>query len=80
MSALRQERRGTAPPQDLVILCYHALSERWPAALSTTPERFREQLELLLARGYRPVTFAQAVTAPAIVLRAWSHWQVFRRF
>ena len=50
--------------RDVVVLCYHALSERWPAALSTTPERFRAQLELLLARGYRPATFAQAVTAP----------------
>src|SRR3954462_3912010 len=46
---------------DVLVLCYHALSERWPAALSTTPERFREQLELLLGRGYRPVTFEQAV-------------------
>jgi peptidoglycan/xylan/chitin deacetylase (PgdA/CDA1 family) len=49
---------------DVLVLCYHALSPDWPAALSTTPERFREQLELVLARGYRPVTFGQAVTAP----------------
>jgi peptidoglycan/xylan/chitin deacetylase (PgdA/CDA1 family) len=48
---------------DALVLCYHALSAHWPAALSTTPERFREQLELLLARGYRPVTFEQAVAA-----------------
>jgi len=46
---------------DVLVLCYHALSERWPAALSTTPELFREQLELVLGRGYRPVTFEQAV-------------------
>jgi peptidoglycan/xylan/chitin deacetylase (PgdA/CDA1 family) len=50
---------------DVLVLCYHALSPDWPAALSTTPERFREQLDLLLARGYRPATFAQALTAPA---------------
>jgi peptidoglycan/xylan/chitin deacetylase (PgdA/CDA1 family) len=50
--------------RDVVVLCYHALSERWPAALSTTPERFRAQLELLLARGYRPATFAEAITEP----------------
>lgn len=48
---------------DVLVLCYHALSPDWPAALSTTPERFREQLELLLGRGYRPATFAQALTA-----------------
>jgi peptidoglycan/xylan/chitin deacetylase (PgdA/CDA1 family) len=46
---------------DVLVLCYHALSERWPAALSTTPARFEEQLELLLRRGYRPVTFEQAL-------------------
>jgi peptidoglycan/xylan/chitin deacetylase (PgdA/CDA1 family) len=49
---------------DVLVLCYHALSERWPAALSTTPGRFEEQLELLLRRGYTPVTFEQALTDP----------------
>ena len=49
---------------DVLVLCYHALSERWPAALSTTSARFEEQLELLLRRGYAPVTFEQAVTSP----------------
>lgn len=46
---------------EALVLCYHALSDDWPAALSTTPERFREQLELLLARGYRGATFEEAV-------------------
>jgi peptidoglycan/xylan/chitin deacetylase (PgdA/CDA1 family) len=49
---------------DVLVLCYHALSERWPAALSTTPERFEQQLELLLRRGYEPTTFARAVEDP----------------
>lgn len=49
-------------PSDLLILCYHALSDDWPAVLSTTPERFREQLEFLVGRGYRGVTFTEAVT------------------
>jgi peptidoglycan/xylan/chitin deacetylase (PgdA/CDA1 family) len=43
------------------VLCYHALSESWPAALSVTPERFEEQVRWLAARGYRGVTFAEAV-------------------
>jgi peptidoglycan/xylan/chitin deacetylase (PgdA/CDA1 family) len=47
---------------DLLVLCYHALSARWPAALSTTPSRFAEQLELLERRGYRGTTFTEAVT------------------
>jgi peptidoglycan/xylan/chitin deacetylase (PgdA/CDA1 family) len=51
--------------RNVLVLCYHALSDRWPAALSTTPERFEAQLELLLGRGYRPVTFEQAVTDSA---------------
>lgn len=38
-------------------LCYHAVSPGWPAALSVTPEALREQLGLLVRRGYRGVTF-----------------------
>ena len=49
---------------DLLVLCYHALSDRWNAALSTTPGRFAAQLELLEHRGYRGVTFTEAVTGP----------------
>jgi peptidoglycan/xylan/chitin deacetylase (PgdA/CDA1 family) len=51
--------------RDVLVLCYHALSDRWPADLSTAPDRFEAQLELLLGRGYRPVTFEQAVAEPA---------------
>jgi peptidoglycan/xylan/chitin deacetylase (PgdA/CDA1 family) len=46
-----------------VILCYHALSERWSSELSITPERFERQLTLLKRRGYRGVTFRDAVQA-----------------
>lgn len=49
---------------DVLVLCYHALSPDWPAALSTTPERFEEQLQLLLSRGYVGATFERAVTDP----------------
>src|SRR6476469_9018886 len=49
---------------DVLVLCYHAISPDWPAALSVTPERFEEQMELLRSRGYRGATFANAVTAP----------------
>lgn len=51
---------------DVLVLCYHALSPDWPAALSTTPERFEQQLAwLVVERGYRGVTFEQAVTERA---------------
>lgn len=53
------EGRGHRP----ITLGYHALSERWPATLSVTPSRFREQIELLVARGYRATTFSELVEA-----------------
>lgn len=49
---------------DVLVLCYHALSPDWPAALSTTPERFEQQLEMFLGRGYTGATFEQAVLDP----------------
>jgi peptidoglycan/xylan/chitin deacetylase (PgdA/CDA1 family) len=48
---------------DAIVLCYHALSPTWDAALSTTPERFEGQLALLHRRGYRGVTFSEAAHA-----------------
>ena len=47
---------------DVLVLCYHAVSPSWPAPLSVLPERLDEQLELLVGRGYRGVTFTEAVT------------------
>jgi len=49
---------------DVVVLCYHAVSPDWPAQMSVTPERFEQQLRLLVGRGYRGATFAQAAVAP----------------
>jgi peptidoglycan/xylan/chitin deacetylase (PgdA/CDA1 family) len=50
--------------RDVVVLCYHALSERWPASFSTTPDRFEAQLSLLKRRGYRGITFQEAARGP----------------
>ena len=50
---------------DALVLSYHAVSERWPAALSVTPARLEEQLRLLLDRGYRGTTFSEAVAGAA---------------
>jgi peptidoglycan/xylan/chitin deacetylase (PgdA/CDA1 family) len=51
---------------DVLVLCYHAVSERWQAPLSVTPEALEEQLGLLVRRGYRGATFdALASSAPA---------------
>lgn len=46
---------------DILVLSYHAVSERWPAALSVTPARLETQLRLLVSRGYRGRTFSDAV-------------------
>jgi peptidoglycan/xylan/chitin deacetylase (PgdA/CDA1 family) len=50
---------------DVLVLCYHALSERFPAAMSVTPAAFERQLALLKSAGYRGATFADAVRAPS---------------
>ena len=50
---------------DTLVLCYHAVSERWPADLSVTPQAFEQQLGWLERRGYRGVTFTDAVQQPA---------------
>jgi peptidoglycan/xylan/chitin deacetylase (PgdA/CDA1 family) len=47
---------------DLLVLCYHAVSERWPAPLSVTPEAFERQLRLLSRRGFQGETFDRAVS------------------
>lgn len=47
--------------QDLLILCYHALSPSWPADLSVTPRAFARQIEMLARRGYVGARFTEAV-------------------
>jgi peptidoglycan/xylan/chitin deacetylase (PgdA/CDA1 family) len=45
------------------VLCYHALSEDWPATLSTTPLLLHWHVRRLLGRGYRPERFTDTVLA-----------------
>jgi peptidoglycan/xylan/chitin deacetylase (PgdA/CDA1 family) len=49
---------------DVLILCYHAVSRRWPADLAVTPAELERQLEFLASRGYRGTTFSEAVLSP----------------
>jgi peptidoglycan/xylan/chitin deacetylase (PgdA/CDA1 family) len=46
---------------DVLVLCYHAVSERWPAALAIAPQHLEEHVSMLADRGYRGVTFHEAV-------------------
>jgi peptidoglycan/xylan/chitin deacetylase (PgdA/CDA1 family) len=41
-------------PWRALVLCYHAVSEDWPHALSVGLETFEQQLTGLLRRGFRP--------------------------
>ncbi len=49
---------------DVLVLCYHGVSESWPAETAVTPQRLGEQLSALLRRGWSPATFTGALTAP----------------
>lgn len=49
---------------DVLVLCLHAVSDRWPADLSITTHRLEQALTALVRRGYRASTFHEAVCAP----------------
>ena len=49
---------------DVLVLCYHAVSPDWPAALSIAPEALERQLRGLARRGYSGVPVTEALTAP----------------
>jgi peptidoglycan/xylan/chitin deacetylase (PgdA/CDA1 family) len=49
---------------NVLVLCYHAVSDRWDAALSVTPAALRRQLAFLVSQGWVGATFTEAVTSP----------------
>jgi peptidoglycan/xylan/chitin deacetylase (PgdA/CDA1 family) len=49
---------------DVLLLCYHAVSESWPAPLAIGPEDLKQHVGLLARRGYQGVTFREAVGLP----------------
>jgi peptidoglycan/xylan/chitin deacetylase (PgdA/CDA1 family) len=49
---------------DVLVLCYHAVSDDWPSQYSVTPADLERQVAGLLRHGYRAATFHQAVAAP----------------
>jgi peptidoglycan/xylan/chitin deacetylase (PgdA/CDA1 family) len=51
--------------QDLLVLCYHAVSPTWPAELSVTPDAFAAQAAELARRGYVGTRFSEAVAGEA---------------
>lgn len=47
---------------DTLVLCYHGVSDDWPADFSISPGRLADQVRWFVDRGYRPTTFTSAVT------------------
>jgi peptidoglycan/xylan/chitin deacetylase (PgdA/CDA1 family) len=47
---------------DSLVLCYHGVSEGWPCDISIRPAQLERQVRWFLDRGYRPVSFTDAVT------------------
>jgi len=53
----------SAPPRDLLILCYHAVSSSWPNVGAIDPAVLERQVAYLIRRGYRPETLSAALAA-----------------
>jgi peptidoglycan/xylan/chitin deacetylase (PgdA/CDA1 family) len=51
--------------ENRLILAYHSVSPTWEVDTNVTPTRLREQLEDLLARGYRGATLSDAMAMPS---------------
>jgi peptidoglycan/xylan/chitin deacetylase (PgdA/CDA1 family) len=51
--------------RDVLVLGYHGISDRWPAVTAVTPVAFGEHVRRLARRGYRGVTFLDAVRGRA---------------
>ncbi len=64
ISARRDRARAAGSVSDILILCYHAVSESWPAATAVSPSALGEHVEQLRSHGYRGTTFGEAVLAP----------------
>lgn len=46
---------------ELLVLCYHAVSDKWPSPAAVAPARLGSQLRLLQRRGYRALTLSAAL-------------------
>jgi peptidoglycan/xylan/chitin deacetylase (PgdA/CDA1 family) len=50
---------------DLLVLCYHAVSDTWPSPAAISRKRLGTQLTYLLRLGYRPLTLSAALAEGA---------------
>lgn len=49
---------------DVLVLCYHAVSDVWPAGFAVPAHHIEQQVAVLLERGYVGTTFSAAVHDP----------------
>jgi peptidoglycan/xylan/chitin deacetylase (PgdA/CDA1 family) len=49
---------------DLVVLCYHGISDAWPASTAVRPADFEAQLASFARAGYRGATLSEALVSP----------------
>jgi peptidoglycan/xylan/chitin deacetylase (PgdA/CDA1 family) len=56
----RRRVRRRVGKAEVLILCYHAVSEDWNSTLSVAPRALESQLEFLASKGYAGVTFSDA--------------------
>lgn len=49
---------------DVVVLCYHGVSDTWPASTSVRPADFEAQLSSFVRDGYRGATLSEALVSP----------------
>ncbi len=49
---------------EITVVCYHGISEAWPAETTVTPEALERQLEWFTRRGYKATTLTGALTDP----------------
>lgn len=55
---------GCGGMAEVIVLCYHAVSPTWDAALAVKPELLERHLTLLCRQGWRGATFREAVFNP----------------
>lgn len=55
----------TGVRSQLLILCYHSVSDEWPEVAAVGPATIERQVRHALRRGYVPVTLSEALRADA---------------
>lgn len=49
---------------DVLVLCYHGVSDTWPAPTTVRPDDFQRQLAAFVDKGYRGATLSDALISP----------------